>query len=278
MERTKTYIVPNELGLIYGAGTLLIFIEGFSNSQPLLNIAGFVLLIFFLVGLFQSNQNLAGVELILDETDPVAAGEMGRVGCRVFNLDNEPHFSVEIKLRGSKPVWVPILPARDSVWVELEVSSLKRGIYRLRDVRFSSTFPLGLFFAWKTCPSKNAHVVFPKPQGNIPPPRVAIGLEEFAGHRPYREGDSLRQIDWRARARGLPWIIKEFENGSIGELTLKERDLARLSTEERLSQLAEWVLKLDRQGVYFALEMDRVSIPQGRGRRHLNQCLEELAK
>ena len=275
MKPTRTYIVPNELGLIYGAGTLLVFIEGFSQNIPFLNIAGFVLLTFFLVGLFQTNRNMAGVEMDIEESEPVPEGGKVRVRCTLRNLDSDAHFNIGIRVKGSRPVWVPILPERASV--ELEIASTKRGIFDFPDFKFYSIFPLGLFYAWKTCHTSKSYVVYPKPQGNRPIPQLSLGLEEFSGHRPYREGDSLRQIDWHARARGLPWMIKEFESGSVGEFILKESDLAPLPEEERLSQFSQWVLTLDRQGVHFALLMENASVPLGRGRRHLNRCFEKLA-
>ena len=70
------------------------------------------------------------------------------------------------------------------------------------------------------------------------------GQDDFVGLRRYAPGDSLRQVAWKAFARGQPVMTKQFSGLEAGELWLTWLDLpADMRLEARLSRLTRWVLE-----------------------------------
>jgi uncharacterized protein (DUF58 family) len=131
-------------------------------------------------------------------------------------------------------------------------------------------------------------LVYPRPRGALPMPLQrgarsgresgpAGGADEWAGLRPFRDGDSPRQVDWKAYAREAPLLVKEYSQTS-GEL--REFDfatLAPLDTEARLSQLARWVVEAETRGERYGVALPGVRLAPDRGPAHRHRCLAALA-
>jgi uncharacterized protein (DUF58 family) len=155
----------------------------------------------------------------------------------------------------------------------------------------STTFPLGLWEAWTYWQPASQVLVHPWPEtpaAPLPESRKADGDsryrsrgdEDFSALRPYREGDSMRRLAWKAMARsatGDP-LTKTFDGGSGGELLLDWRSLpAALDGEARLSRLTRWVLQSEAAGHRFALALPGTEIGPDFGAIHRAACLEALA-
>lgn len=110
--------------------------------------------------------------------------------------------------------------------VRLPLLCKKRGQYTLRGFRVESDFPFGLMNAYREYKTETALLVYPAyaplarldmPVGRRHHPGgMALAAHlgdsfEFLGSREFREGDNLRDIDWRATARlgGNP-VIREY--------------------------------------------------------------------
>jgi uncharacterized protein (DUF58 family) len=102
----------------------------------------------------------------------------------------------------------------------------KRGVYRLQGWRVESDFPFGVLNSYRVFSENSSLVVYPQYQPltnlDIPtgkryqPGGVALATSvgesfEYFGNREFREGDNIRDIDWRATARmaGTP-ILREW--------------------------------------------------------------------
>jgi uncharacterized protein (DUF58 family) len=101
--------------------------------------------------------------------------------------------------------------------------------------------------------------------------------DEWAGLRPFRDGDSPRQVDWKAYAREAPLLVKEYAAGA-SELRLFDfAQLAHLDVEARLSQLARWVVEAEGSGDRYGLVLPQVQLLPDRGPEHRHRCLAALA-
>ena len=107
---------------------------------------------------------------------------------------------------------------------------------------------------------------------------LTAGDEEWLGLRPFRAGDSPRQVDWKAYARGAPLLSKEY--GSVtGRPQVFDYDaLHGLEPEARLAQLCRWILESDARGQVYGLRLPRLEIAGGRGVQHRERCLSALAR
>ncbi|MCA1597082.1 MAG: DUF58 domain-containing protein [Chloroflexi bacterium] len=101
----------------------------------------------------------------------------------------------------------------------------KRGLYRLRGFRVETDFPFGVWRSYQRLVEDRPLMVYPQftrlhrlqiPTGRrYHPGGVAMASAlgdsfEFIGNREYRQGDSIRDIDWRATARLNTPIVREF--------------------------------------------------------------------
>jgi len=122
-------------------------------------------------------------------------------------------------------VAVPPLARGAKARVQLGLRCPRRGVYRLRGFRVESAFPFGLLRAHQVAEQEQALIVYPKftrlaglrlPTGRrLQPGGVALASNigdsfEYTGNREYREGDSVRNIDWRATARLHTPIVREY--------------------------------------------------------------------
>jgi uncharacterized protein (DUF58 family) len=109
----------------------------------------------------------------------------------------------------------PLAP-KASVTATVGVRATKRGVYTMRGVRVETAFPFGLLYAPRACNDARPLLVYPQftplqrleiPTGRRHHPGgVALAATrgdsfEFWGNREWRQGDTLRDIDWRATAR-----------------------------------------------------------------------------
>ena len=193
--------------------------------------------------------------------------------------------SSPLKLRGGG---IHRIHAGDSCCVEVVFPSARRGMYRFEMLQIRSSFPFGLFWASFNVPVGFEYYVYPKPKGTDLWPELRPGGDngspysqrpgdDFAGVRVYAPGDSLRHIDWKAYARGRPLSVKQFTGGSGQELWLDAAEMVRLPIEDRLSQLALWIVNAEKEEIPYALRLGRTSLPLGLGPAQSRRALETLA-
>lgn len=108
------------------------------------------------------------------------------------------------------------LELNESRTLRIHLVASRRGVYQLRGVRVESSFPFGLVQSRRTFHLPSRLVVYPGftplsslaiPTGRrLQPGGVALASSlgesfEYLGNREYRQGDNIRDIDWRATAR-----------------------------------------------------------------------------
>jgi uncharacterized protein (DUF58 family) len=171
---------------------------------------------------------------------------------------------------------------------ELWLDTSERGRFTDVPLRVSSLFPLGFFTASFNVALQQTRWVYPRPQGfrPLPPPPPVLRRrgagerlegDDFAGVRPYVQGESQRHIDWKAVARGRELVIKQWAGEAGGGLELRWGDTEGLAHEARISQLACWVTQAERLGRSYSLEIPGTRVAADRGVAHYHECLRALA-
>ena len=176
----------------------------------------------------------------------------------------------------------------DSCATEGVFPAVRRGMYRLDMVQIKSAYPFGLFWASFNVAVNAEYFIYPKPKGTEDWPELRSGGEngspfsqkpgdDFYGVRPYTPAESLRHVDWKAYARGRPLSVKQFTGGGSLELWLDASSMERMPLEDRLSQLALWIVNAEKAEIPYALKLGRTTLSLGLGPTQSRRALETLA-
>lgn len=287
LERRRLYILPTRAGLAFGSLWILMLLAGLNYGNSLALFFTFLLAGFALVAMNDCHRNLLGVTLVSVSAPAVFARNPGALELTLENLAPRARPGIQAALDDGPLAGVGLAP-RGRARLELPLAPARRGIVRIERLRLTSSHPFGLFRTWTWVHMAVEVLVYPHPAGSLPRPitsgsnpgtssRGASGLDEWMGLRPFRDGDSPRQVAWKAYARGAPLLVKEYSPAG-SDLCLF--DFARLpipDLEARLSQLARWVVDAEAGGERYALSLPGVELAPNRGPEHRHRCLAALA-
>ena len=257
------------------------------------------LLMFFLgslvmVSAVHAHYALAGVGLRVGRIEPVFAGDLARIPVEVLNLT--PRAKVDLAVAPNGRVFkevsyarVPNVAASSAEGVELLLPSEARGRLVLRRLALTTDYPMGFFRSWKYEATDAVGLVYPRPEGPLPLPLGAAvtadtvagqggGGEDFMGVRAYQLGESQRHVDWRAVARGQPYLVKQFSGAGTRRLWLEWADTHALpDIEKRLAQISRWIVDAEPAGFAYGLRLPGFEAEPSRGPGHYHRCLAALA-
>ena len=287
LERRRLYILPTGAGAAFGVLLFLMLLAGLNYGNSLALFLTFLLAAFALVAMQQCHRNLLGIAVIAAHAPAVFARTTGAVHLTLANPASLARAQVEAAMPQRAAVAAD-LPAHERQRLELPLPAPTRGIVRIERLRLATTHPFGLFRAWTWVHTPIEMMIYPRPHGALPMPahsghksgarpRGGSDADEWLGLRPFRDGDSPRQVDWKAYAREAPLLVKEYRPAG-SELHLF--DFAQLTdpdTEARLSQLARWVLEAEAHGERYGVALPGVLLPPDRGPEHRHRCLAALA-
>jgi uncharacterized protein (DUF58 family) len=252
-----------------------------------------------------------------DHADRIRAGETLHVEISVRNVGRRhaydlhllPH-RLPLAIDAVAPDGVPVgtLAPGETTRVRLGLYCPRRGAYTLRAYRVETDFPFGLMNAYTIARQEARLLVYPDftklvrmdlptgrrhhPGGVALASRLADSLE-FLGNREFREGDNVRDIDWRATARlgGTP-IVREYREEYFQRVGVvldtyvpptlepKRRDARRAALERAVSLCAavgdhmagrEYLVDV------FAAGPNLYHLTAGRSLAYLEQILDILA-
>lgn len=285
--RRRLYILPTRAGLGFLLLLFFMLIAGLNYANSLALFLTFLLSGFVLVTMQLCHRNLLGTSLYAAIAPPTFAQRGGHLQLTLENPAAVPRYQIESGI-DYESTHASDVPAHGRGHIELPVSATKRGIVTIERLRLTTTHPFGLFRAWTWVHAPIRMLVYPRPFGSLPMPSESgrksgarsqgqAGADEWHGLRPFRDGDSPRQVDWKAYAREAPLLVKEY-NATGSELRMfRFGQLANLGTEARLEQLARWVVDAHERGDRYGLELPGVHIAPDRGIEHRHKCLAALA-
>ncbi len=289
IEARQIYILPTRFGLLYAA-MLMAMLLGSNNygSNP-----GF-LLTFLLAGLgmaalFQTWKNLLNLEIRISPGEPVFKGSPANFMATVYNSHAESRPGIVLRAQGESASANPLdVFASDSVRGRFSRMARQRGWLPAGKVVVETRFPLGLFRAWSYVHSEAACLVYPAPaedadgitrggESRLDSKVAQSGDDDFAGHRPYQDGDAAMHVDWKVLARGMGWQVKVFESPYGEEYFISWDATAAAEQEARLAAMTRAVLELDGAGKTWGLELPGSRLPVAHGSAQKRRALKALA-
>jgi uncharacterized protein (DUF58 family) len=202
--------------------------------------------------------------------------------------------------------WVDVPPGGEARAV-LGLTPARRGLMPLPALIVETRFPLGLLRAWSVWRPAASVWAWPAPEADAPPLPTGGDLSgdetpvdspatapprhrpidappEPDGVRPWRHGDSPRQVLWRLSARQLDvggeLLVRDLAAPPPRGRALTWRDTAALGadTEARLARLCAWLLRADASGQAVALSLPGETVAGGLGPAHRRACLDALTR
>jgi uncharacterized protein (DUF58 family) len=301
MKRGDIRLRPTGLWLLFGPILGCMWLAAVNYSNNLVYIILYLVGTLSFISIFHTWRNLAGLEVEHVRVHSAFAGDEARVEIHLRNFFRQPIYGLffarhgeetgsarrltPLSLRGNGAVRIE---AGDARTVEVAFPAGRRGMYRFEALWVRSSYPFGLFWARFRVPVEADYFIYPKPKGQAAWPELRPSGEDgqllsahqgddFAGVRPYGAGESLRHVDWKAYARGRPLSVKQFTGGEGRELWLDAGEMSHLPLEDRLSQLALWVVNAEKEEMVYALKLGRTKLPLGKGPVQARRALEALA-
>ena len=287
LARRRLYILPTGTGVTFSVLLFLMLLAGLNYANSLALFLTFLLAGFTMVAMHQCHRNLLGTHLVSATAHPSFAGRAGRLDLTFENTAASARFRIAAELEGQPPVLVDV-PAGGQRTIHLGVPTQRRGLLHIERLRLMTTHPFGLFRAWTWIHASIEILVYPQPRGVLPRPlsqgvkagaqSVSIpGSDEWLGLRPFRDGDSPRQVDWKAYAREAPLLVKEYSAVASELRVFDFNTLTHLDTEARLEQITRWTVDAELSGERYALALPDARLPPGCGAEHRHRCLSALA-
>jgi uncharacterized protein (DUF58 family) len=288
LQARRIYIVPRAAGVAAAGLLFLMLLAGMNYNNSLALLLCFTLSGVTLVSMLQCHGMLAGLVLLRAEANDSYAGQSGELQLLFQNVHRRLRSGLQLRCPGCAPATLQLAGGATRL-ARVRYQAGRRGRQRIERIELWSTAPLGLFRAWTWLHLPLEAIVYPAPAGRraLPPrsgdPLVGVqrthsgGDEEWAGLRPLQESDSPRSIAWKVYARGGPLLVAHYDAPAGVHRILDFSSLPSLPLEQRLSQLAQWVLDCERLGDNYRLQLPQATVPAGHGVAQQRACLTALA-
>ncbi|HEY7744164.1 MAG TPA: DUF58 domain-containing protein [Burkholderiales bacterium] len=288
LHHRRVFILPTRHGLVFGT-VLTVMLAGSINYSLGL---GFVLT--FLLGALGVNamihtfRNLVNLRVTGGRAQPVFAGDTASFTVHIENPGDTDRYAIGLSHDRKQASFVDVA-ARSIAAAAAPVPAPRRGLLRPGRLTVFTRYPLGLYIAWGYAELDMRCIVYPRPApAGLPLPLATAspgagaergqGQEDFSGMRQYHHGDSPRHIAWKVAARDQGLLTKQFSGRAETELWLDWAQLpSRMGVEERLSQLARWVLDAHVAGLAYGLRLPGATMELAAGEAQRDRCLEALA-
>lgn len=262
-----------------------------SQNNAAVYVLLFALTAVFLVSIPHTLLNLGGLKATAQSAKATFAGQEVSLPVEIMNKSRATRHGITLSLpqSGTARERIDHIPAGKASRATLRFSAPGRGEHEIGRLCLASVYPLGFVRTLKHFSAPQRYIVYPKPAGD---PKLPMGRarsaqspsqpevgegDDFAGVRPYILGESQRHIDWKAVARGQALMTKQFTAEPTGLLFLDFAAVRFNDLEDRLSQLALWVIEAESARRPYGLRLPAIEIPPSLGEPHFHRCLRALA-
>jgi len=287
----RIFILPTLRGLAFVGLIALLLLIAFIYNNNLVYMLAFLLFGVFFITILHSFKSINGLILRQGKVNAVFAGETAQFNLYVENQQEIPRYG--LKFSGNNLITQQVdVEANTTKKITLLSKSKQRGWHALEKVTLACEFPLGLFRVWSLLHFDLKTLVYPTP-ANVEMPfpentgsdtqtgftKPITGNDDFYGLASYQAGDSIKQIHWKAYAKGLGLFSKKYTgNVSVSEEIWLDYDQTHAqNSEARLSQLCRWVIDAKKLELSYGFKLADFSLQPNNGEAHARKCLEALA-
>jgi uncharacterized protein (DUF58 family) len=287
------YILPTRAGFTFGLTLMVMLLASINYQLNLGYVLTFLLAGAALASMHMTHGNLRGLTLHLRTPASGFAGDPATLDIVLTNPGRTRHglaLRFEAPAAPGAPMAWADAPAGGQAQVHLSLVPAHRGWHPVPALVVDTVFPLGLFRAWTVWRPAARVLAWPRPETPFPAlpsaatsatdsqPQRRFDGGELDGVRPWRRGDSMRQVAWKKVARSGELVSRETSGQVQRELWLQWADAAQGGdVERRLARLAGWLMRADQEGLAYGLRMPGQELAPGHGEAHRRQALDRLA-
>jgi uncharacterized protein (DUF58 family) len=274
--------VPTRLGLTYGSLCLILLFMAMAYGNNLVFIVCFTLTVMGMTLARAVNSTVDRLSIL-----EVSANEVFAENRQLLQLiveNKSPYELMEIRtyIKGQENNFEKFnLNPKEILTVNVPYDFKKRGLNSLPRLIIESSYPSGLFRAWKVFKKLENVLVFPARTGKKDFPQNSMQQENSLGIireiRDYKPGDSPKRIHWRSLAKNqqLRTLVYEGEEGKKCHFSWAE--VSHLPTEQALSQIALWISIAEEQNFNWTLELPQKIIYGAHDPRRFSEAMQTLA-
>lgn len=288
------YIVPTRGGFTFAMLLVLMLLTAINYQLNLGYVLAFLLGGAAVVSMHVTHATLRELTLRLKPGAPGWAGQPALLEVVIDSPERMRHaLAVRWRDRGPKgqtgQTWTAVdVPAGGQASATLSFVPAHRGWHAVPPIVVETGFPFGFFRAWTVWRPAARVLAWPRPEHpapSLPPAQPVPGDQALAqraagseldGVRPWRRGDTLRQVVWKKVARSGELVSRETAAVGSQELWL-DWQATQGTAEARLSRLAAWVELAERRGLVWGLLLPGLELPCAQGDAHRRLALEKLA-
>lgn len=285
----RIYIVPSKAGL----GLLFLFLItvllGINFQNNLVFMVAFWLLAMLTVNIMFTYRNLSGLTLRAIHAEPCFAGDKALFWFEISEHQGRDRPSIHLGWEQHDTLVVNV-KAHETLRISLSHGSVKRGWLVPERLTVVTRFPTGLARAWGFFLPDIRAIVYPKPtilpdmstlSGGDPNQskgrEIPSGSHDFSGIRPYRSGDSMKQIHWPQYAKTGQMASREFVDYEQSAQWLDWSHWQGQGDERVLSHFAARVLVFHGDNIPWGIQLPHQRIDMNTGDAHRVQSLTALA-
>ena len=215
-------------------------------------------------------KNLRGIDVSVEFPDERFAGSIVPVSIKLTNRRRfMPAFLIRV-LIADYEVLFPIVTAKSSALLYLNMVFKARGKQTISDIVIASIFPFNFFTRYRRIPKDMELIIFPKLQRSGLTHLLANQTKwkgetssDFPGYdsdllsiRNYVFGDPVKYISWKATAKTGQLKTKELSTVESPNILIDFNRLERHDLEQTISCVAYVIVKSIRSGTAVGLIID----------------------
>lgn len=285
------YILPTRAGFTFALTLIVMLLAAINYQLNLGHALTFALAGAGIVSMHLTHGNLRALTLHLRPGTSVFAGEPAPLEVVLTNPGRTRHgLALRFEDRARAGIaWCDVAAGGQQA-THLALVPAMRGWHAVPTLVVETVFPFGLFRAWTVWRPAGRVLAWPRPEPLAPPLPASTAMPgpeterkraadggEFEGVRPWKRGDTMRQVVWKKVARSNELASRETAGSGRQEVWLDWSAAGVSGTEARLSRLAAWVLMADRTGVPYGLRLPGIELPPAAGAAQRVAALDALA-
>ncbi|WP_127715832.1 hypothetical protein [Halobacteriovorax sp. HLS] len=266
LRSNRTYILPTRYGVIFGIVILIEFMVSITFGHPFAYLITFISSSIIFMSAIYTNSSFQSISTLPIQEDLVEVSQNV-----IFRLPLELSDKFENKsfrvCDDQTQIYRDEIVTFDKAYVDIYIGEQMRGVHHINRVKLSTTFPFGLFRAWRYFDIDRKLYIYPKlinsnelmsvmqsnHSSNESVDKVGQNNEDFLEHKKALETDSWRHIDWKAYASGKGLLSKVYTSHCDNAYRV---DLYKGSSEEQISTATSLLFKYynESKGIEFYVD------------------------